>query len=95
MVLYVTGEGQTTPPGVTGKVNNVSRVEDLPVPTQPVTASVGGQMATVLFAAEAPGFLGLMQVNVQLPASASSGNVPVVVSVGGISSQAGVTVAVQ
>jgi uncharacterized protein (TIGR03437 family) len=96
VVVYVTGEGQTNPPGVTGKVNNVSRVEDLPVPTQPVTASVGGQMAPVLFAGEAPAFVsGLMQVNVQLPANAGSRNVPVVVSVGEISSQTVVTVAVQ
>ncbi len=97
VVLYMTGEGQTNPPGITGKVNNVTRVEDLPVPTtQPVTASVGGQTATVLFAAEAPGFVsGLMQVNIQLPANVSSGNVPVVVSLGGVGSQAGVTVAVK
>lgn len=96
VVLYVTGEGQTNPQGVTGKVNNVSRVQDLPVPAQPVTASVDGQTATVLFAAEAPGFVsGVMQVNVQIPATASSGNVPVVVSVGGNGSQTVVTVAVR
>lgn len=96
VVLYVTGEGQTNPQGVTGKVNNVTRVQDLPVPVQTVTASVDGQTATVSFAGEAPGFVsGLMQVNIQLPANTSSGNVRVIVSVGGISSQTGVTVAVQ
>ena len=38
---------------------------------------------------------GVMQVNVEIPADAAAGVVPVVVSVGGVSSQPGVTVAVQ
>jgi uncharacterized protein (TIGR03437 family) len=96
VVVYVTGEGQTNPSGITGKVNNVTQVKDLPVPVQPVSATVDGNPAAVAFYAEAPDLVsGVMQVNVQIPTNASSGNVPIVVTVGGNSSQAGVTVAVK
>jgi uncharacterized protein (TIGR03437 family) len=36
-----------------------------------------------------------MQLNVQIPANARSGNLPIQVSIGGNSSQAGVTIAVR
>jgi uncharacterized protein (TIGR03437 family) len=42
----------------------------------------------------APGFVGLYQVNVQVPASVSSGNLAVVISIGGQASKT-VTMAVQ
>ena len=51
---------------------------------------------SILFAGEAPGIVaGVMQVNVQIPANVSSGNLPISVSVGGSTSQNGVTVSVQ
>ena len=60
----------------------------------PVTATVGGQAAKVLYAGGAPDEIaGMVQVNIQLPAGVS-GNVPVAVTVGGISSQATATVAI-
>jgi uncharacterized protein (TIGR03437 family) len=61
-----------------------------------VTATVGGQNATVVYAGGAPGEVaGLMQVNVVIPAGIQTGNaVPVVLRVGSVFSQAGVTVAV-
>jgi uncharacterized protein (TIGR03437 family) len=58
--------------------------------------TVGGVPATVVFAGTAPGFVeGALQINVQMSASVPSGAQPVVVTVGGVSSPAGVTVAVQ
>jgi uncharacterized protein (TIGR03437 family) len=57
---------------------------------------IGGQPASVAFYGEAPGLIsGVMQLNVQIPANAPSGNVPIFVSVGGTSTQSGVTVSVQ
>ncbi|HXA52098.1 MAG TPA: IPT/TIG domain-containing protein, partial [Candidatus Acidoferrum sp.] len=49
-----------------------------------VTCTIGGQNATVLYAGAAPGFSGLDQVNVQIPAAlAGAGSVNVVVTVDG------------
>ncbi len=57
--------------------------------------SIGGQNATVTFSGLAPGFVGLYQVNAQVPATVQSGNtVPVTLSVNGAVSNT-VTIAVQ
>jgi len=97
LVLYMTGEGQTAPLGVTGKVTTVSATPPLtPQPLLPVAVFIGGQPASVTFYGEAPGLVsGVMQLNVQIPANVPSGNLPTSVSVGGNSSQDGVTVSVQ
>jgi minor extracellular serine protease Vpr len=42
---------------------------------------IGGFEATVQFAGLAPGFVGLYQVNVQVPANIPSGNTTLVLSV--------------
>ena len=91
--IFGTGEGQTSPPGMTGSVNgSILRTPQ----QQPVTATVGGQPATVQYAGSAPGLIaGVFQVNVTIPPNAPSGNVPVVITFGASSTQAGVTVAVQ
>jgi len=51
----------------------------------------------VQYAGSAPGsFYGVMQVNLQIPANASTGAaVPIVVNVGGVNSQQNVTIAIQ
>ena len=92
--VYATGEGQTNPGGVDGKPS------DAPAPTptnQPVTATVGGLNAQVLYAGGVPGLVaGLLQVNIQLPSDVAPGSaVPVVLAIGGKSSQANVTFAIR
>jgi uncharacterized protein (TIGR03437 family) len=70
-------------------------------PVLPVTATVGGIPATVIYAGTAPGIVtGAMQVNVQIPSNAPSGpSVPIVITVGtgtsAASTQNGITVSVQ
>jgi len=93
VVIYATGEGQTNPAGVTGSVAGTT----LKNPQGTVSVTVGGQPATVAYAGSAPGLVsGVLQLNVVVPAGAPSGaNVPVVVTVGGVSSQQNATVAVQ
>jgi uncharacterized protein (TIGR03437 family) len=96
--VYATGEGQTNPQGITGAVTTVAAAPapPTPVPMQAVTATIDGQPATVEFAGEAPGLVsGVLQVNVQVPQNAASGDLPLAISVGGISSQPGVTVSVR
>jgi uncharacterized protein (TIGR03437 family) len=91
--IYATGAGQTSPAGVTGGVAG----SDPKAPELPVTVTIGGVGATVQYAGSAPGEVeGLMQVNAVVPLGVGPGPaVPVVVSVGGVSSQAGVTVAMK
>src|SRR5262249_48878820 len=91
VVLFMTGEGQTVPPGITGKVTTVSTTPPLtPQPLLPVSVLVGGQLATVAFYGEAPTLVsGVMQLNVQIPIDAPSGNLPLQVTIGGVRSQDG------
>ena len=93
VVLFATGEGQTSPLGVTGSVTGAT----LKKPTAPVTVTIGGIAATVAYAGSAPGLVsGVLQVNVVVPANAPSGaSVPVVLTVGTASTQQNVTIAVQ
>jgi uncharacterized protein (TIGR03437 family) len=90
VVLFGTGEGRTDPSVVDGTV-----VASIVRPVGAVTATVGGRPAEVIYAGSAPSNVaGLFQVNVRLPAGVS-GNVPVVVTVGGVASQAGLTISVR
>jgi uncharacterized protein (TIGR03437 family) len=67
-----------------------------PAPVLPVSATLADQPAPVQFAGEAPGIVsGVLQVNLQIPANAPTGNLAIVVSIGNVKSQAGVTVSVQ
>jgi uncharacterized protein (TIGR03437 family) len=95
VTLYLTGEGQTTPAGVDGKVTGTTA--PFPQPVLPVTATIGGQPAVVSYAGGTPTVVaGLMQVNAQIPLGIQTGAaVPVQVTVGGIAAQPGVTIAVQ
>ena len=90
VVLYATGEGQTIPPGQDGKMAGVHWGDVWPKPVQHVTVQIGGLPAQVLYAGAAPGFIaGAMQVNTLVPAGVPKGSVvPLVLTVGGFSSQA-------
>jgi len=94
--LYATGFGQTNPPGQDGAFTQVPPAGVLPLPVlQPVTVTIGGKPANSNYAGGAPGIVqGVMQVNAQIPSGLPAGNAAVVVTVGNIQSQAGVTVAV-
>jgi trimeric autotransporter adhesin len=87
----MTGEGITMPASVTGQI-----AVTLNHPVLPVTATVNGIAAQIQYAGSAPDLVyGVMQVNVQIPANAAAGNLPIVIAVGATNTQAGVTVAVQ
>ena len=87
--IFGTGEGQTNPIGATGRITSTQ----LAKPILPVSAQIDGQTAEMLYAGSAPGLpAGALQVNVKIPASVRRGvSVPVVITVGNASSQAGVT----
>ncbi|MBS1855756.1 MAG: hypothetical protein JST11_10350 [Acidobacteria bacterium] len=96
VTLYLTGEGQTIPAGVTGKVTTVSATPPLtPAPALPVSVMLGGQPADFSFAGEAPGVVsGVLQLNVTVPKGMAPGIYPIVVTIGGKPTQSGVTVQV-
>jgi len=92
VVLYGTGAGQTDPAGVDGALAG----KILPKPVLPVSATIDGKAARVLYAGAAGGSVaGVIQVNIRLPDGIHSGAVPVVLRVGDGVSQPGVTLAVQ
>jgi uncharacterized protein (TIGR03437 family) len=97
VTIFMTGEGQTSPPGIDGWVTMPTGSDPItPGPVLSVSATIAGQPALVQFAGEAPGIVsGVLQVNLQIPANAPTGNLAIVVSIGNINSQTGVTVSVQ
>jgi uncharacterized protein (TIGR03437 family) len=92
ITIYATGEGQTDPEGVNGRVVTT----ELAKPVLPVNLRIGGVDAEVLYAGSAPGLVsGVLQVNARIPASVGGGeSVPVELVVGGLASRPGVTLAI-
>jgi uncharacterized protein (TIGR03437 family) len=100
VAVFVTGEGETNPAGVTGKITvpNLSGVGTLtPVPLLQVTVLVDGQPAKAInYVGEVAGIVaGVLQVNFTIPDNARTGDLPLLVSVGGNVSQQGVTISVK
>jgi len=91
--LYVTGEGQTVPAGVDGKL----ATSEPPHPVLPVSATVGGIQAKVQYSGGVPGQVaGVSQVNVQIPSGVQPGGyVPVILQVGDRTSGTAVWIAVR
>lgn len=84
--IYGTGEGQTNPPGVNGQIATETAAY-LPRPVASVSVTIGGVPATPSYAGAVPqSFAGFFQVNVQIPATVNTGNQPVILTIGGISS---------
>jgi uncharacterized protein (TIGR03437 family) len=92
IAIFATGEGQTNPGGVDGKL----AAAPYPAPLLPVTVDIGGTPAEVLYAGAAPTLVaGLLQINVRIPANTPTGSAPVVLRIGNTISQPGVTIAIQ
>jgi uncharacterized protein (TIGR03437 family) len=89
--IYCTGLGAVTGNLAAGSPGATSAPFNTTVATPTVT--IGGVNAAVQFSAVAPGFVGLYQVNAQVPAGVSGGAVPLQVSSGGAASNT-VTVAI-
>jgi uncharacterized protein (TIGR03118 family) len=92
VLLFATGEGQTDPAGEDGLVSgNLFRI-----PVLPVTLTIGGQTATVLYAGSLPGYVsGVIGIEAIVPAGAGTGAQPVVATIGTVTSQATATLFLQ
>ena len=91
VTFYLTGEGQTNPLGSDGNIaTSIANV------ALSVTVLIAGRTAQLLYAGSAPGNVnGFCQINAVIPADLQyGGNLPLVVQIGGVSSQTGVTLAV-
>lgn len=73
--IYATGLGMA-------RYGNSGLVETLAVPQ----VQIGGTAAEVLFSGLAPGFVGLYQINVRLPSGVSTGQQPLVIRSGSVTS---------
>jgi len=94
VVLFATGTGVLKPTEDDGVL---APSANPPLLSQPVTVTIGGQSATVLYQGAAPGLVaGVSQINAQVPASVTPGSaVSVRITVGGVPSQNTVTMAVK
>jgi uncharacterized protein (TIGR03437 family) len=93
IVLYGSGAGQTSPAGIDGHLAN----SPAPLPVAPLTVSIGGADAAVLYAGGAPGLVeGVIQVNAVIPNGVVPGpRVPVVIASGAVKSRPLLTIAVK
>ncbi len=92
--IFATGQGQTQPGGVDGLIEPLTL--PLPYPLLSPGVTIGGLAANITYAGAAPGLVaGALQVNAVVPPGVASGAAELIVSIGGVSSQNGITVAVQ
>jgi uncharacterized protein (TIGR03437 family) len=93
LVIYTVGLGPVTPSLKSGDPAPLTFLEPI---TGTAAVTVGGVPAVVKFAGLTPGFSGLYQVNVAVPAGITPGNqVPVTVSVNGRAGAGNIFMAIQ
>jgi len=87
MTIFITGAGDLSPTLATGATPAASTsVRNLPKPRLPLSVTLGGEQASVAFAGNASGLVGVTQINFTVPSDATPGDQPLVVTVGGASS---------
>jgi adhesin/invasin len=86
ILLYTTGGSPISPTLPDGTAAPSSPLSLL---TGNVQVSIGGKPAQVSYAGVAPGFAGLSQINLIVPAGLAAGDQPIFVTVNGVSSNAG------
>jgi len=93
LVIYALGLGATDPPLTTG-VPPAGAAQVTP----PVTITIGGvtlPAANIIYVGVTPGYIGLYQINLQVPSGIPSGNQPIVIQSGAAQSPPGAYLAMQ
>lgn len=80
LTFFGTGEGLTNGANIAGQTASSPYAQ----PVLPVSITIGGATATLLYAGEAPGLVGMLQVNALVPAGTASGIVNAVLTAGTI-----------
>lgn len=89
LLAFTTGEGDLTPTLATGATPSSSTaISKLPAPRQSVLLTLGGVQFKPGFAAVPSGMAGVMQINFTVPANAPLGPQTVIVTVGGVPTNA-------
>ncbi|MBY0507228.1 MAG: hypothetical protein K2X03_25155 [Bryobacteraceae bacterium] len=83
IVFFATGQGATSPPSRTGYVPR----DGYPESVAATAVTINGERAEVLFRGQAPGTVGIMQVNARIPVGLASGARPVRLRVGASESE--------
>jgi uncharacterized protein (TIGR03437 family) len=93
VIFYATGVGATS----SAVSNQLTPASPAVTPTGAVTVMIDGQPATVNYAVAPPGSVpGVLEISADVPATASSGTaIAVLVNIGGVDSQPGVTMGVK
>jgi uncharacterized protein (TIGR03437 family) len=91
LILWATGFGPTNPPVASG----IQVPSDKIYNTSPVTVKIGTVDAQVFGAALSPGYAGLYQVAIQVPASMADGDYVIRATVSGTTSPDGVLLSVK
>lgn len=91
--LFGTGQGPTDPPLGSGQPAGSAQLSRV---IAPLTVTIGGQQAAIEFAGLAPGFVGLLQLNVRTPLASSIGPAtPVELIIDGTAAQQNATIAIE
>jgi len=90
--VYVTGLGAVTPAVAAG---TPAPTNTLSTTVAPVTATISGRAATVTWAGQAPGLIGVYQVNILVPLGVPSGTARLALYADGVGSQTGVTLQIR
>jgi trimeric autotransporter adhesin len=80
IIIYCTGLGAVVSPPANGAAGNGQVTVNTP------TLTIGGANSPVKFSGLAPGFVGLYQINAEVPLGLAGGNQPVVLKMLGVSS---------
>jgi uncharacterized protein (TIGR03437 family) len=92
VIILATGLGAVTP----AVSNGANSVDALRTTTTTPTVLVGGVAAPVDFSGLSPQFVGVNQINIRIPAGAPTGGaIPLQLSIGGLTSNDKVTIAIQ
>ena len=86
VIVYMTGGGAVDPAIPTGAGTPVKPVSYVKANA---SATIGGKPADILFLGMEPYFVGIVQADVKIP-DLKTGSYPVVVTVGGVKSNAGI-----
>jgi uncharacterized protein (TIGR03437 family) len=90
IVTYGIGFGPVTPPTDAGRI-----VQGIHTLTTPIRVFIGNAEATVAYAGQAPSLVGLYQFNVVVPSVAPGDALPLTFTLGGVSGQQTLYIAVQ
>jgi uncharacterized protein (TIGR03437 family) len=86
IVAYLTGSGPVSPAALDGTPTPAATLVQA---TSSWSATIGTATAQVSFVGLAPGFIGLVQANIVVPAGLAPGTYPLTVSIGGQTSNSG------